>query len=383
MSSTVFLPFLYQTRTIQRVSRPLAALSFVRQHQTGPGKRRTATQNSRVPFEWGPESNWESLGNDGPEDLSTITPSEAEVFRGIFDDIASARVNVSKKEHLPLPSSKDDQVLAVLQDIRAATSMGGQAPGSNFRTRALQRFPASLREAAAIALGQYTTEPVEADDGPLSLGGEELKQSLRLKAEHESIRSKERKRVAALMRQAATDEKLWKVMLAEVFSMPGKLGIAPLSGKKVKPYGDGGMDIHGPLYATLITDGLEMFNSTFNTPSMFAFEILRHIKMLGLPSYILGVSTAFYNKLAWMYWNRCGDPISALDMVQEMIKAGLSPDVDSLALLRQMRQEIDACTWGSKGDFVMGVMTLPPYDAGLMQRLDQIENLAQKALKRD
>jgi hypothetical protein len=216
------------------------------------------------------------------------------------------------------------------------------------------------------------------------------------RAKYERARIEERERVDGLMKACNTDSELWKVMEREVFSLPAKLGIAQGKGaragkrKTVKGRGKSAgaettdaqrnsdeekrvMDVHGPLYPHFINTAMGLFNTAFARPSDYAFQILPRVKELGLPSYVLGVSTPFYTNLARMHWNRFGDANSALDVLQEMNSAGLYADEGVHELLVTIRDHLHGCTWGAQGPFVMGMMEAPPYDGMLTQRLEEME----------
>ncbi|KAG5922927.1 hypothetical protein E4U42_005132 [Claviceps africana] len=141
------------------------------------------------------------------------------------------------------------------------------------------------------------------------------------------------------------------------------------------------MDVHGPLYPHFIERGLALLDTGFARPSDYAFAILPRVKSLGLPSYVLGVSSPFYTRLARMHWTRFGDAAAALDLLHEMNATGLYADEGARELLAAMRDHLHGCTWGAQGPFVMGMMEAPPYDATLMQRLEEMERQAAESME--
>ena len=238
---------------------------------------------------------------------------------------------------------------------------------------------------------------------------------------YKKIQDEEKERVATLMRNCRTDLELWNIMQKEVFSLPKKLGIlqeaqeAPKTRKGRKPKKEAvpltedenssfdletsasettnqqaateptindekrSMDIHGPLYPHYLAMGLSLFDTAFSRPSPLAFKILPRVKELGLPSYVLGVTTLFYSKLAQMHWNHFGDAGSTFDMLEEMRSLGLTADEEVATLLSQIRDHIHGCTWGAQGPFVMAIMESAPYDTALAQRLQASEKYVRRS----
>ncbi|EFY86988.1 hypothetical protein J3458_016163 [Metarhizium acridum] len=452
MSSTL-MPFLYQTKTLKRAIRAQPVTQFLRLAHAPPRYKFRRRDNS-IPFEWDHDTPYEEMAN-APGQQSTITPSEAEIFKGIFDEIAQGKMPVAKKRAPPSEGTQIQSENSEEPKRGMARSIVEQARVMEFREKFLGRYPQSLRNAAQVALGLYELEPSDS----LASQMVELEEADQAKwaerARYERARVEERERVDGLMKACTTDGELWAVMEKEVFSLPAKLGIAQrkavkAKSKKVKdtkksatntdgentmeptritdskqtgeaaketerkakgetagntkpkareestrntkpkrtgksaaagkptmqPTADEEkrvMDVHGPLYPYFINTAMGLFDSAFARPSDYAFQILPRVKELGLPSYVLGVSTPFYTRLARMHWNRFGDASSALDVLQEMNSAGLYADKDVHDLLITIRDHLHGCTWGAQGPFVMGMMEAPPYDGMLTQRLEEME----------
>jgi hypothetical protein len=388
------VPFLYQTRTIQSSLRAAAVLATGRPFHAPTGGWR-ARQDQSIPFDWDHGRPGDAADDVGVQN-STITPSEAEIFKGIFDEIAQGKVSAEKK-HPPRAS----QFSADGYQSALAPSLGDQARVKDFRDKFLQRYPQSLRNAAQVALGLYEPETGNTDESAVHQLDEADAQIWAEKAQYDRIRTEERDRVCGRMNSCETDVALWDVMEQEVFSLPEKLGIAEKKKKKGRSKiketpkklheaqtdvdGDGedgvrAMDIHGPLYSHYISYGLSLFEKAFSRPSPFVFRLLPRIKELGLPSHVLGVSTPFYSTLARLHWTRYGDANSALDVLHEMISAGLYANRDVKDLLATIRNHLHGCKWGSQGEFVMAMMELPPYDAALGQKLEEMERYAAKSI---
>lgn len=411
MSSTL-TPFLYQTRTLQRAftnSARIASRSYAYQRQLRSSK------DTSIPFDWtnvpppeedhSPSRSGRLGESNNDEKPSTITPSEAHIFKKIFDEIAQGKMPRARAKR-PTPSIENEppkEDLGVSPPDANSRSIVVQARMADFRERVLSRFPQSLREAAQLALGLF-----ELKDGAGVIETETNEQKAE-RSRFEQIREKEKDRVYALMKACKTDAELWKMMEMEVFSLPEELGIATQE-KKKQPTRRGRksskasapadeptavesapakkeagrkhiMDIDGPLYSQYLNHGLTLLDTSFIKPSPFALQILPRVRSLGLPSYVLGVSTKFYTTLAAIHWNRFGDASSALDVLQEMMATGLTADDDVKALLVRIRDHVLGCTWGVQGPFVSGMMEAPPYDGALMQRIQELYDLAEDTIK--
>ncbi|OAA36446.1 hypothetical protein NOR_07525 [Metarhizium rileyi] len=455
MSSTL-LPFLYRTRTLQKAICVRPVKQFIRLAHTQPERLKPRRLDNYIPFEWDHDTPDEDPA-DAPGQKSTITPSEAEIFKGIFDDIAQGKMPAEKRRSA---SSENAQIQSQTFDVSktaSARSIVEQARVTEFREKFLRRYPLSLRNAAQVALGLYELEPRSSASGSVKSEMMKLDEADESKweerARYERARVEERERVDGLMKACTTDRQLWEVMQEEVFSLPEKLGIkqsanAPVREKRdtvrrkskssaaKKPAkldfvetkeakeakgatGATGatratgatarrerstsrgksatlqkpmmqqtaddekrvMDVHGPLYPHFLNTGMCLFDTAFARPSDYAFQILPRVKELGLPSYVLGVSTPFYTRLARMHWNRFGDASSALDVLQEMNAAGLYADDDVHDLLITIRDHLHGCTWGAQGPFVMGMMEAPPYDGMLTQRLEEMDKYVVQAIR--
>ncbi|PHH92496.1 hypothetical protein CDD83_7133 [Cordyceps sp. RAO-2017] len=410
------LPLLCQTRTLWREFATPACLNLSRcLHASSSGRK----YDNSIPFDWGEEN---SPSQDPGTSRSTITHAEASIFKSIFEDIAKGRMPPRRKKTAqgqrlrtgienPQRASPDEvqELLGANRPLGTNRSTVEQALRmARFRDN-LHRFPSSLQDAAQVALRLYERKPEQQNqEEEWEMDEVDRAEEERLEQERAKVdaaREEERERVDGLMKSCRTDAELWKLMGREVFSLPRRLGIwqrpagtkrtpavagekkprakktkteatraakgtAPTSGRSASPWS---MDVHGPLYSHFINSGLTLFDTAFARSSPFAFQILPHVKELGLPSYVLGVSTPFYSQLARIHWSRYGDALAALDVLREMIEAGLEPDGDVQDLLAQIRRHLHGCTWGAQGPFVTAVMESPPYDGSLTKRLDAME----------
>ncbi|KAI4864461.1 hypothetical protein F4820DRAFT_423613 [Hypoxylon rubiginosum] len=294
------------------------------------------------------------------------------------------------------------------------------------RQRALLRFPPDLRAAASKAfdtIGTSATGPSRYDDvgydeADIEAASREyvdegwkppaytLDRSFNLEAK----RSPERKRVESLINAAKTDFELWDVLEKEVFIMPAKLGLntstselekmdstelAEAKGKKKRgrpeatktsekvPEADAAAKdenpssseklsiyVHGPLYPAYLLLALRRLDKAFSRPSPLALSVLPRIKELGLESYVLGVSTPFYNELLQIYWNSRGDLSGMLDLLDEMRQCGLYFDEQTKSFLSHVDFRVRHLGLAS-GSFTRAVMSMPEYGRSVRNRIEE------------
>ncbi|KAH8175208.1 hypothetical protein LIA77_03626 [Sarocladium implicatum] len=382
------LPFLYQTRTLQRLVRITPRRAFSQSVRLS--NRRREPSHDSIPFEGPLEGIAEA--EDAAENPSTMTPSEAEVFKSIFDDISGGKLPASKfpRNRAQQPGATDSPF--ALPTSGSIVDQARQARLTDFRDHVLQRYPESLREAAQKALNLYAFNPAKEPNGPSLL--EQAEESVKLRQERllcESKRKEEEERLEQLMKSCDTDVQLWELLQSSVFTIPAKLGIVEGKQSAIETKQNSSeeelsfeerysMDIYGPLYAQCLLSALKLFDAAWSQPSPYAFSILPKVKEIGLSSYVLGASTSFYGYLARMHWDRYGDALAALDMIEEMNSIGLQPDVEIHDLLVRIRDELQECAAGSQGPFVAAMMESPPYDAATVQKVEDMETYARRSL---
>ena len=286
------------------------------------------------------------------------------------------------------------------------------------REKALLRFPASLRRAARYAFGSIDSarDMIVTTEGggkePLGLGDEareedvedpveavQSKGQLAKTVEVEAQRREARLRVLAMMEAAKTDFELWDIMEKEVFPLVEKLGIAevpqplPVEQPKPSPKAKRGrktekadvqpeaeaqqppqaslsMEIYGPMYPTLLLDGLRLLDTKFSRSSPLTFSLLPRIKQLGLASYVLGVSTSFYNRLMNVLWRRFGDAAGVLALLEEMRHAGLYFDENTKSIVHGIEAVYSFhAPRGDYGRFPKKLMDMPEYEPIVAMRL--------------
>ncbi|KAL0940100.1 uncharacterized protein CTRU02_206710 [Colletotrichum truncatum] len=353
--ATTLTPFLYQTRTILRASAAVRAFSAT------AGQLHRPPREQPIPFEW--EGSIEEERPDIPSGRdggvrSTITPTERHVFRKIFDDLA-----------------KRNPTLAQPSSLSSDNADAADAPETGSRDAILSKYPPSLRRAAEAALGMREVS----DDHPerpfasrIAFKREEMEPD-QVDAEtqdiHDELRTLEAIKLQQLLDVCNTDVEVWDVLEQEVFSMVEKLGIAqgkPQEGKKKakieRQAPSLNMDSHGPVYSMHLLKALRTLDQNFTQSSPLALNVLPRVKELGLASYVLGVSTPFYNELASILWYRHGDTQAVLAVLDEMQYAGLFYDKQTLRLIDTIELALDSFRDRQLGVFSKAVGTIPGYN---------------------
>ncbi|XXH01031.1 hypothetical protein Hte_007382 [Hypoxylon texense] len=308
------------------------------------------------------------------------------------------------------------------------TAPGALAGAARSRQKALLRFPPDLRAAASRALDAIGTpaagfpgyDDIGYDEDALAASQEHVDEGWKPPAytrdrsfNLEAKRYQERKRIEDLIIAAETDFKLWDVLEKEVFIMPAKLGLntstselesmdltqlATAKGEKKKrgrprtknlekaPKASAAVEnqnlpsssekwsiyVHGPLYPAFLLLALRRLDREFRIPSPLAFSVLPRIKELGLESYVLGVTTPFYNELLQLYWTRRGDLSGMLDLLDEMRQCGLYFDEQTKSILNYIELKMrDLGDSRASGPFTRAVMDMPEYGRSVRGRIQK------------
>lgn len=410
MSSTL-LPFLYQTRTLQRAVRgPLPAL--VRALHATPTYRhprsppRKPNDDDSVPFDFAPDQQGLDVSRRRRDKESTITETEKRVFDGIFGAIGKRRKQLgggpifpnieSRYEeswgHEPAEAEKEDEELN--------------------RERILSMYPAPLRRSAEIALGLQGQEdkqglpeghvPHAKTEAEAELDAEMARRDAAAE-EHQrhaqraivQFHEAEKERVRGLMRSCKNDTAVWQVLEEHVFSMVANLGIgnpeptpkrkgekAPTRRNRAPPAGIT-MARYGPLYSLHLLSGLRVLDRSFETPSPLALNVLPRVLEMGMASYVLGVSTQFYNELMSIYWYRHGNTAAVLKLMRDMERAGLAPDGHTRKIIEAMTVAISGLTDDSEGRNPFGevLSTMVEYDSMVLSNLESRRDWALAAIE--
>ncbi|RYP71734.1 hypothetical protein DL770_008085 [Monosporascus sp. CRB-9-2] len=459
MSSTSFLPFLYQTRTI--LKSPRVPVAFLRSlHATS-----RYCKGNYIPFVY-------ELGEEDVPLKSvkrgTITPSERQIFERIFADIQARALKPSMEDGAPPSPSVSASRSAMLIMQQAAQDAGQARPdtvtapallagAAKDRNKALLRFPPQLRDAASKALDAIVP-PARGEDrehaasAAVDDGWKAPPHTFMRKFELDAKRFPERMRVEGLITSAKTDHDLWDVLEKEVFTMPAKLGLGrktneeertakkTVKGRKKQEQleaaaspedvsrsmdaeleaeseaiasdtsseatsettpantpdntpelspetaGEGGesdgaespvlpekmsLYIHGPLYPAYLLLALRQLDTAFHASSPLALNVLPRVKEIGLESYVLGVSTPFYNELLEIYWSRYGDLPGMLDLLEEMRHCGLYFDSQTSSILGRAQAAVRNLAEGRRygSSFGAAIMTMPQYERSVRDRI--------------
>lgn len=445
------MPFLYQTRTLYRLTRTARPVSraLVRSagiHSTPYRKHRVSED---IPFELPPDVQLPISPdvNDSGAPKDTITPAERLAFKSIFQEIAEKgekpikpkEKNVIEESDVEpkLPSflealqqSGDDlgapsptlpfHINSIMQDAaikynkEAEPGIRGLDPSSPLestysaaeREYGLLKFPRTIRKAARVAIGMFSSvrdTPVRLEGGETGQLGQKrsgqqddpvdavhTEERLAKVVETEAHRRAEWLRIREQMDAARTDVELWEVMERELFPLVERLGlmdaeaelqpspkVKPKRGRKpksstpeIEPVKSSlDPEVYGPIYPMLLLESLKLFDTKFSRSSPYVFHVLPRVKQLGLLSYVLGVSTTFYNQLITTIWNRYGDAAAVLNLLEEMRHAGLNLDENTKIVLQQIRQVYKNASSGSKGFFMQRLMEMPEYEPILVKRL--------------
>ncbi|KAK8070243.1 hypothetical protein PG994_006859 [Apiospora phragmitis] len=426
--STSYLPFLYQTRTILRTRLPLNRTVARALHTTPPCLVRA---DKHIPFETDMEEVEEP---PAAGKKATITPTERQTFERIFADIAARGAIPKLDGDLPPPTPRARRSTNYILNAAANDLLDTRGPdlvaspaqlaeASKDRNKALLRFPPSLRAAANRAFNilkpNFPSDlaAAEAGQGP-QVGVDDTPNNFILHmVELDAKRLPEEQRVNELMDSATTEVELWKVLEAEVFSLPTKFGLvmtpdakeqriqnkqelalnrakrrkmiqaelrkekkSKSKNPKLEPESEEpsaeelaerkqAMYQYGPLYPAFLLRGLRLLDTKFPLSSRLALNVLPRVKQLGLESYVLGVSTPFYNELLRIYYHRYGDLEKMLDLLEEMRHSGLYFDEGTASILDQVHHQTKDLANGHFGQLGQAIMFMPEYEYSVRTRI--------------
>ncbi|KAK7943913.1 uncharacterized protein PG986_013026 [Apiospora aurea] len=424
--STSYLPFLYQTRTILRTRLPLNRTVARALHTTPACLSKKADKH--IPFEVGIERE-EKAPEPGAK--GTITPTERQTFDRIFADIAARGAIPRPNNDLPAPSPTARRSTNFILNAAANDAIDTRpellaspvqlAEASKDRNKALLRFPPSLRAAANRAFNilkpNYPSDEATGsiEQGPQAEADDTPNSFILHMVELDAKREPEERRINERMESATSEFELWDVLETEVFSLPAKFGLVmepdarekriqekqevherrtakaskqPKENKKIRklkkkiamlePQEPSEEELaerkqnmyqYGPLYPAFLLRGLRLLDTKFPMSSRLTLNVLPRVKELGLESYVLGVSTPFYNELLRIYYHRYGDLEKMLDLLEEMRHSGLYFDEGTASILTQVHQQTKSLANGDFGPFGQAIMTMPEYEYSVRTRI--------------
>ncbi|KAI1751022.1 hypothetical protein F4782DRAFT_506495 [Xylaria castorea] len=384
--SFTLMPFLYQTRTILRIPAHRASAGIVRSlHATA---RRT--KDSSIPFDYEIEASKKTPPIIEVANRGTITPSERQIFERIFADIEARGLKPAVKDDgKPIDSTVTQSARLIIKQAtfntdqaRPATVTSPLFPhgASKDRAKALQRFPPPLRGAAEKALDTINQQAKSTQYDTAAAGGVQFDewhvpaQTPARIVELEAQRLPERTRIEGLITSATSDFELWDVLEREVFTMPARLGIVESATQSDESSRSDSrklsLHLHGPLYPAYLLLALRRLDTAFSSPSSLVFSVLPRIKELGLKSYVLGISTPFFNELLTIYWTRRGDLSGILSLLQEMRHCGLYFDTRTANILNQVDEAVSRLASGEeRSEFRRALMLMPEYERSQRDRI--------------
>ncbi|KAI0905696.1 hypothetical protein F4823DRAFT_118954 [Ustulina deusta] len=388
-------------------------------HEIGPPVRDTVTDGGQVA----------NRGTITPMERLVFERIFADIeARGLKptfeDDIAPAPDSTpNRSARLIMQQAAYDAGQSSPDTVVAPSILSGAARD---RAKARLRLPAQLRGATDKVLDTIKRQAFDArrsheatydahvanaeKDGFIGAAWKAPAHSFSRALELEARRNPERTRIEGFITSATSDFALWDVLEKEVFTMPARLGIVKSTietpkkrGRKAtkptdesendaEPYlwtsegenaspssddvssPDGAQKIslyvHGPLYPAYLLLALRRLNTAFSAPSPLVFSILPRIKELGLESYVLGVSTPFFNELLAISWTRRGDLSGMLDLIEEMRHCGLYFDRQTASILNQVDTAVSGlANVESRSEFGKALMRMPEYEPSQRKRI--------------
>jgi hypothetical protein len=270
-----------------------------------------------------------------PSAQSSITVREREIFTKIFETILSTPSASTK-----MPTSQDSSPRArglppppQLQELFAST-IGPQQTGAGALSFApkqrlsereggtaamalaskLQAYPLSLRLAAAQVAGLK-------DYNPLLLHGE----------------------------QGAVDPALLDGLLRELRACWSDVDVLRFLEEKVYPLPADPSSAGAMHYADLLAEGMRIFRDVYHDLGSVV-AVFERAKSLGAESYVLGCTTAVYNKALAAVWDGFYDIQRVRDMVEEMAVNAVGGDLTTADIIRGVCHDVEAALDGHHGE---------------------------------
>ncbi|KAI5858079.1 hypothetical protein BZA05DRAFT_385880 [Tricharina praecox] len=266
---------------------------------------------------------------------SSITLREREIFTRIFESIlntpsASNRTSPLAKSFDATPRARGLPPPPALTDLFTST-IGPQSTGGNLsfapQQLASQRegataamalvstfasYPPSLRAAAARAAGLKDWATV---------------QKLEAQIDVEALEAKKRS-----LRACFSDVKVLQWMETHVYPLPNDHSAPEAS-----------------FYAELLAEAMDIFRRDYNDLGSVV-AVFERAKSLGAESYVLGCTSAVYNRTLAAVWDGFGDIMRVRDLVEEMTVNAVGGDVHTAEILKKICDNVDSTFSGEKGE---------------------------------
>ncbi|KAL8677334.1 MAG: hypothetical protein Q9186_006224 [Xanthomendoza sp. 1 TL-2023] len=387
-SGSTFLPFLYQTRTIQfpAALSPRASHSF---HTTGVRIAKRDRYSDPIPFETeirprGDDDHFreideESAGydpfaqhveNDANRPLrnSTITASEKAVFERIFKEISDDASKQGIKEEDPLESNLEDDersqgdgysdLSAIFDDAIRRTALVREESSNEDRDK---YHPDYISRNFRSALEAFAGTGKRTMDMSIWRSDENFKKIQASIVENN-------RRVTKRINQAKTDAEIWNVLETEVFSLiqqyesqrkeaeereepqqaKRKGGRVSKADKEAAAAAEKSQslrareksfreaEIQGILssnYGDYCLAALRRLRRAYPT-SPYSMNLLPTVKRLGSISHVLAASVDLYNEVLFLLWSEYSDLHGMADLIIEMGNQGIESNETTLRILR-------------------------------------------------
>jgi hypothetical protein len=304
ITSTSFLPFLYQTRSISyRVRSDTDEIPFIPPHREDPfaylyspdesAPRKPASNTRPAP------ANLSISQHPRDDYVSTVTLREREIFAQIFESILSTPT--ARAKSTPAATSVDAQPRAralppppALAELFAST-IGPQSHGSNLSFGPQQKVSQREGATAIMALAsQFKDYPPSIRLAAARVAGIDPI----ISASPEDVEYFEE--LTKKMDGTSSDLELLQLLEESVFSLPANHNNTRVA-----------------FYANLLIAAMNVFRDVYNDLGG-VIAIFERAKKLGAESYVLGCTTGVYNHMLAAVWDGFADLDRIRDLVEEM-----------------------------------------------------------------
>lgn len=318
---------------------------------SSPPTRRTYEEDD-LPF----EDDKDTQANMRPDNSSTMTDLERDAFSRLFGSLASKPQSKASGYGL---EEDDDEMPSFVQeldelerkdrheyDIESILDQELQSEAPK-----LEKYPVALRGMAAKAQLQVARDKLLRDRGVHEVGASKNEVTVAAEAEISRLWKK--------ISFAGSDTELWNVLEQEMFSKIRKMeldkaparkkattltpGDEKVNGKsatkKAKasspPSTTNNLAVIARVYPSILHRAIRLLTTRLPHSPLIP-SLLPACKSLGISSYILGVSTPFYNELLSHTWRFSNDMRTMLTLLQETSEAGLTLDMKTWQVLEKV-----------------------------------------------
>jgi len=103
-------------------------------------------------------------------------------------------------------------------------------------------------------------------------------------------------------------------------------------------------------YAELLSEAMDIFRRDYNDLNGVV-AIFERAKSLGAESYVLGCTTAVYNRTLAAVWDGFADIARVRDLIEEMTVNAVGGDVHTAEILKKICDQVDDTFSGKNGEF--------------------------------